>query len=51
MGWMADIVRNKLVDIVRAGKGQFISRHQVEGQLPDVKVNWAQWATMDMNLR
>ena len=48
---VADIVRNKLVDMVHAGQDQSITREQVECQLPDVKVNRAQWAKVDMELR
>ena len=48
---MPDIVRNKLVDMVHAGTDPHITREQVECQLPDVKVNRAQWAKVDMELR
>ncbi|WP_284165826.1 AAA family ATPase [Frigidibacter sp. SD6-1] len=48
---VADIVRNKLVEMVHAGSEPFITREQVECQLPDVKVNRAQWAKVDMDLR
>ena len=48
---VADIVRNKLVEMVHAGQDPFITRQQVECQLPDVKVNRAQWAKVDLDLR
>ncbi|MBV7409625.1 AAA family ATPase [Maritimibacter sp. DP1N21-5] len=48
---VAEIVRNKLVEMVHAGKDPHIMRAQVECQLPDVKVNRAQWAKVDMDLR
>lgn len=48
---VADIVRNKVVEMVHAGHDQFITREQVECQLPDVKVNRAQWAKVDLELR
>ena len=48
---VADIVRDKLVEMVHAGQDQFITRQQVECQLPEVKVNRAQWAKVDMELR
>lgn len=48
---VAEIVRNKLVEMVHAGKDPQIIRAQVECQLPDVKVNRAQWAKVDMDLR
>lgn len=48
---VADIVRNKLVEMVHAGQDTFITRQQVECQLPEVKVNRAQWAKVDMDLR
>ena len=48
---VANIVRNKLVEMVRAGQDPFIIRAQVETKLPDVKVNRAQWAKVDMDLR
>jgi hypothetical protein len=48
---VADIVRDKLVEMVHAGQDQFITREQVETQLPDVKVNRAQWTKVDLDLR
>ena len=48
---VADIVRDKLVEMVRAGTEPHITREQVECQLPDVKVNRAQWTKVDMDLR
>jgi hypothetical protein len=44
-------VTAKLVEMVHAGQDQFITRGQVESQLPDVKVNRAQWAKVDRDLR
>lgn len=48
---VADVVRNKLVEMVHAGQDAFITREQVETQLPEVKVNRAQWAKVDLDLR
>ena len=48
---VADIVRNKLVEMVHSGQDAFITRQQVECQLPDVKINRGQWAKVDMDLR
>lgn len=48
---VAEIVRNKLVEMVHAGQDPFIIRAQVETKLPDVKVNRAQWKKVDMDLR
>jgi AAA domain len=48
---VADIVRDKLVEMVHAGKDEFITREQVECQLPDVKVNRDQWRKVDLGLR
>lgn len=48
---VADVVRNKLVEMVDAGQDLFITRPQVECQLPDVKINRGQWAKVDLNLR
>jgi hypothetical protein len=48
---VADIVRNKVVEMVHAGTDPHITRDQVECQLPDVKVNRAQWTKVDAELR
>lgn len=48
---VAEIVRRKLVEMVHAGQDAFITREQVETQLPEVKVNRAQWAKVDLDLR
>lgn len=48
---VAEVVRNKLVEMVHAGQDAFITREQVETQLPEVKVNRAQWAKVDLDLR
>jgi hypothetical protein len=48
---VADIVKDKLIEMVHEGANPFITRQQVEIQLPDVKVNRAQWAKVDMELR
>ncbi len=47
---VADIVRNKLVEMVHAGQDAVITREQVETQLPEVKVNRVQWGKVDMEL-
>ena len=48
---VADIVKDKLIEMVHEGSNPFITRQQVEIQLPEVKVNRAQWAKVDMELR
>ena len=48
---VAEIVRRKLVEMVHTGQDQFVTRQQVECQLPDVMVNRAQWAKVDIDLR
>ena len=48
---VADVVRNKLVEMVQAGQDAFITRQQVECQLPDMKINRGQWAKVDLELR
>lgn len=48
---VADVVRDKVIEMVHAGQDQFITRQQVECQLPDMKINRAQWAKVDMDLR
>ncbi|MBF0678555.1 MAG: AAA family ATPase [Devosia sp.] len=48
---VVDIVRDKLVEMVHSGQDRFITREQVELQLPDQKVNRAQWTKVDSELR
>lgn len=48
---VVDRVLAKLVEMVHAGQDTFITRHQVEAQLGDQKVNRKQWTEVDSRLQ